>query len=259
MILQDKVVIVTGVGTGLGTEIVATAVRDGAKVMCAARTASTLESVAKQVDPGGANTAICPTDITDPSQCDALVRATALRFGRVDALVQVAALDAVFGGLGEVSPKDWHNTLEVNVIGTTQVVKAAAEEMRKQGNGSIVLIGSQSSELPLVPQIAYAASKGALTTAMKFMAQELGPQGIRINQVVPTWMWGPPLENYVTGQAKERGISIEEAKAEITANMCLKEIPKDDDVAEAVAFFCSDRSRMITGQNLLINAGEWMP
>ena len=122
----------------------------------------------------------------------------------------------------------------------------------------MVLVGSQSSFLPLIPQIAYASSKGALMTAMYFMAKELGPDHIRVNTVVPTWMWGPPVQAYVKWQAKERGVGENEIVSEITSRMPLGEIPADEDVAEAVAFFCSDRSRMITAQSIAVDAGEVM-
>jgi NAD(P)-dependent dehydrogenase (short-subunit alcohol dehydrogenase family) len=131
--------------------------------------------------------------------------------------------------------------------------------MREQGGGAIVLIGSQSSMLRLTPQIAYGSSKGALNTAMYHMAAELGADHIRVNTVIPTWMWGPPVQGYVKMMAKQRGVSEEEIKAEIVAPMAIKEIPADEDVAEAVVFFCSDRSRMVTGQSLLVNCGEVMP
>jgi enoyl-[acyl-carrier-protein] reductase (NADH) len=74
--------------------------------------------------------------------------------------------------------------------------------------------------------------------------------------VVPTWMWGPPVEAYVRWQSKSRNLAPDQVIGEITANMPLGEIPADEDVAEAVAFFCSDRSRMITGESLMVNAGE---
>ena len=91
------------------------------------------------------------------------------------------------------------------------------------------------------------------------MTHELGPDKIRCNMVIPTWMWGPPVEGYVKWQASERKVSEEEIKREITSKMPLGEIPADEDVAEAVVFFCSDRARMITGQTLLVNAGEFLP
>jgi NAD(P)-dependent dehydrogenase (short-subunit alcohol dehydrogenase family) len=144
------------------------------------------------------------------------------------------------------------------VVGTTKVVQAAAPELKARGGGSIVLIGTQSKWLPQLPQLAYASSKGALLSAMYYIAKELGPDKIRVNMVVPTWMWGPPVQMYAKWQASQRNISEQDVVDEITANMPLGEIPADDDVAEAVIFFCSDRARMITGQSLMVNAGEFM-
>jgi NAD(P)-dependent dehydrogenase (short-subunit alcohol dehydrogenase family) len=110
----------------------------------------------------------------------------------------------------------------------------------------------------VVEQLAYASSKGALHAAMFHLAKELGPRRIRVNTVVPTWMWGPPVQMYVQWQVADRGISEEEAVAEITRNMPLGEIPADEDVAESAVFLCSDRARMITGQTLYVNSGEYM-
>jgi NAD(P)-dependent dehydrogenase (short-subunit alcohol dehydrogenase family) len=257
--LEGKTVVVTGVGPGLGGEVAKLAVRDGANVMIAARRADRLEAFAKELDPSGERVAWQATDITDAEQCNALAAAAVERFGRIDALVQVAAYDAVFGSFDEVKPEDWRRTLEVNVIGTTQMARACVPAMREGGGGSIVLIGSQSSMLRLTPQIAYASSKGALNTAMYHMAAELGADHIRVNTVIPTWMWGPPVQAYVKMMAKQRKVSEDEIKAEIVSNMAIPEIPADEDVAEAAIFFCSDRARMITGQSLLVNSGELMP
>jgi len=93
---------------------------------------------------------------------------------------------------------------------------------------------------------------------MYHLVHELGPSKIRVNIVNPTWMWGPPVEGFVKMEAKRRGVDESDVIAEITANMPLGEIPKDDDVANACIFFffCSDYSRMVTGETLLVNAGE---
>jgi NAD(P)-dependent dehydrogenase (short-subunit alcohol dehydrogenase family) len=139
-----------------------------------------------------------------------------------------------------------------------KLARAAAPVMKSSGGGAVVLIGSQAMFSPQTPQAAYGASKGGLLSAMYYIAKELGPSKIRANMVVPTWMWGPPVEAYVAMTAKQRGIEPDEVIAEITANMPLGEIPADGDVAEAVVFLCSDRARMITGQSLLVNAGELM-
>jgi NAD(P)-dependent dehydrogenase (short-subunit alcohol dehydrogenase family) len=259
VILAGKTVVVSGVGPGLGREIAACALRDGANVVLGARTESKLRETAKQLDPGGARVAWRATDIADPGQCAALMQAAAERFGGIDAVVQVAALDTLFGGLAETSADDWRRSLEVNVIGTLNFVAAAVPGLEARGGGAVVLIGSQSMWLaPKLPQLAYASAKGALVSAMNHLVRELGPKKIRVNMVVPTWMWGPPVEAYVQWQARQRGVPAEAIVAEITANMPLGEIPADEDVAEAAIFFCSDRARMITGEKLLVNAGEWL-
>jgi len=257
VILQDKVVVVVGVGPGLGREVARVALRDGARVAIGARSEEKLRKTAAELDPTGERVAWCAADVTDPARCEALLAAAAARFGGVDAVVQVAALDTVMGTLASTPPDDWRRALDVNVVGTVNVVRAALPHLEARGGGSVVLIGSQSMWLPAaLPQIAYASAKGALVSAMLHMAKELGPKKIRVNMVVPTWMWGPPVEGYVRWQAKSRSVTPETVVAEITAGMPLGEIPADEDVAEAVAFFCSDRSRRITGESLMVNSGE---
>ncbi len=257
MIVEGKTIVVTGVGPGLGREVAGCALRDGANVVIGARTAEKLEKISGELDPSGERIAHVPTDITDAGSCQALMQTAADRFGGIDAIVQVAALDTLFGSLQSTSVEDWQASMNTNVIGTLQLVKAAVEPLKKRGGGSIVLIGSQSMwDPPPMPQIAYASAKGALVSAMLHITQELGPEGIRINMVIPTWMWGPPVQGYVKWQSQERGIGEDEIVGEITAKMPLGEIPADEDVAEACIFFCSDRARMITGQTLLVNAGE---
>ncbi len=257
MILDGKTVVVTGVGPGLGGEVAKLVLRDGGNVVLAARTASKLEETAAELAADD-RVAYLATDIGSAEQCAALAQLAVDRFGGVDGVVQVAAYDGFLGNLAATTDDDWAAVLATNVTGSMHVVSSMAAAMGDRG-GSIVLIGSQSSVLPpVVDQIAYASSKGALHSAMFHVAAELGPRKIRVNTVVPTWMWGPPVQMYVQWQVADRGITEDEAIAEITKNMPLGEIPADEDVAEAAIFLCSDRARMITGQTLYVNSGEFM-
>jgi len=258
MILEGKTIVVSGVGPGLGREVARLALRDGANVVLGARRRERLEAAAKELDPSGRRVAVAATDITDAAQCAALVEAAVARFGQLDGVAQVAALDTLFGGLDEASDEQWSASFATNVVGPVHLVRAAAPALARRGGGSIVLIGSQSSLLPQLPQIAYASAKGALHSAMYCMAQELGPKRIRVNSVVPTWMWGPPVQGFVAGEAKRRGVAEQAVVDEIAQRFPLRQIPADEDVAEAVVFLLSDRARMISGQNLLVNAGEYL-
>lgn len=259
MVLEGKTVIVSGVGPGLGGEIALRVLRDGANLVIGARNRDKLDGIAKELDPSGQRVLAHAFDITDEGACRGLVAAAEERFGGVDAMIQVAALDTAFGGIDETTADDWRGVMEVNVIGSVQLTKACVPAMEKRGGGSVVLIGSQSYALPPdFAQLAYASSKGALLSAGLQLANELGPKKIRVNSVIPTWMWGPPVERFIKYQAKERGVEPGVVKAEIEAKFPIGEIPADDDVAEVCVLFCSDRMRMVTGQYLRVDGGEKM-
>lgn len=256
MILQDKTVLISGVGAGLGREVARLALRDGARVVLGARTESVLEAAAKELDPSGERVAFAKADITKAEDCEALTGLALQRFGQVDALVQVAAYENVFGGLQDTDFENWRRAFDTNVLGSLTLIRALAPAMKESGGGSLVLVGSLSMYLPQMPQAGYAASKAALLSTMYYLTDELGPDKIRVNMVVPSWMWGPPVQAYVKFRAKSEGTTEEAVADEIRARIPLGEIVPDEDVAEAAIFLASDRARCITGQTLIVNGGE---
>jgi NAD(P)-dependent dehydrogenase (short-subunit alcohol dehydrogenase family) len=258
MILEGKTVLVTGVGKGLGRECAASARRDGANVVVAARRDEELAAVAAELDPTGRHVVAQATDITDPDSCAALVATAQDRFGSVDALIQVAAYENVWGGLYDLSFNSWRKAFETNVLGALTVIRPVAEAMKVGGGGAVVLIGSQSMFQPALPQGGYAASKGALLSAMYYLVDELGPDNIRVNMVVPSWMWGPNVEMYVTGTATSQGRTEEEVLHDIVGRFPLRRMTEDGEVADVAAFFASDRAKAVTGQYLMVNSGEMM-
>ncbi len=258
MILQDQTVIVIGVGAGLGREIASAALRDGARVVLAARTAEVLEATARELDPSGERVATAVTDVGDGASCEALAGVATERFGSIDALIQVAAYENVFGGLHDTDFENWRKAFDTNVLGALNATRAVAPVMKKSGGGAVVFIGSQSMFKPSMPQAGYAASKGALLSAMYYLADELGADNIRVNMVVPSWMWGPPVQGFVQLRAKNEGRSEEEIVEEIAGGFPLRRMTTDGEVAEVAVFFASDRARAITGQHLMVNSGEMM-
>jgi NAD(P)-dependent dehydrogenase (short-subunit alcohol dehydrogenase family) len=258
-LLQGRTVVVSGVGAGLGRQVAAAVVREGGDAVLGARTEVNLAKTAAALDPDGAHTAYRATDITDEAQCEALAALAVERFGRIDAVVHVAALDSCFGGLQDADFATWQSVIDVNLLGTLRMTRACLPSLRRCG-GSVVFIGTQSSVAApsQVRQAAYAASKGALTSAMYSLARELGPYRIRVNTVLPGWMWGPPVEAYVRFTAHTEGVPEAEVRKRLTDRMALPDLATDGDVADAAVFLASDRARAITGQSLLVNAGELM-
>ncbi|MFF4756269.1 SDR family oxidoreductase [Streptomyces sp. NPDC002514] len=258
-LLAGKTVVVSGVGAGLGHQVAAAVVRDGGNAVLGARTEANLAKSAAEIDPAGGRTAYRATDIGDEGQCEALAGLARERFGRIDALVQVAAWDSYFGGVEDADFATWQSVLDVNLLGTLRMTRACLPALKASG-GSVVFIGTQSAVAApsQVKQAAYAASKGALTSAMYSLARELGPHRIRVNTVLPGWMWGPPVQAYVRFTAETEGVPEAEVLGRLTERMALPELATDGDVADAAVFLASDRARAITGQSLLVNAGELM-
>ncbi|MER7637745.1 SDR family oxidoreductase [Streptomyces sp. NPDC126522] len=259
-LLAGKTVVVSGVGAGLGHQVAAAVVRDGGNAVLGARTEANLAKSAAEIDPDGSHTAYRATDITDEGQCEALVAVARERFGRVDAVIQVAAWDSYFGGVEDADFATWESVVGVNLLGTLKMTRACLPALKEVGGGSVVFIGTQSAVAApsQVRQAAYAASKGALTSAMYSLARELGPYRIRVNTVLPGWMWGPPVEAYVQFTAHTEQVPEAEVLKRLSDRMALPELATDGDVADAAVFLASDRARAITGQSLLVNAGELM-
>ncbi|MFE2373675.1 SDR family oxidoreductase [Streptomyces sp. NPDC059398] len=257
--LAGKTVVVSGVGAGLGHRMAAAVIQDGGNAVLGARTEANLVKCAAEIDPGGTRTAYLSTDIGDESQCDALAALAAERFGGIDAVVHVAAWDSYLGGLQDADFTTWQGVIDVNLLGTLRMTRACLPGLKQRG-GSVVFVGTQSSVAAPseVHQAAYAASKGALTSAMYSLARELGPHRIRVNTVLPGWMWGPPVQAFVRFTSESEGVPEAEVLSRLTGRMALPELATDGDVADTALFLASDRARAITGQSLLVNAGELM-
>jgi NAD(P)-dependent dehydrogenase (short-subunit alcohol dehydrogenase family) len=256
MLLKDKTAIVSGVGPGLGKEIALAFAREGADVALGARTESYLEEVRGEIEALGRRAVHARTDITDQDQCDALVAAAIEAFGHLDVLAHNAFAPDVFQLFEDVDLGAWRQIMDVNLFGSLQLTKAALPAMKEQGSGSIVFVNSMIIRKVLPLQGGYATSKGALMTAAQVLAKELGPHGIRVNSIVPGWMWGPNVQGYFSMMESQTGKSVQEQYDEVASQIALGEIPPDEDCANAAVFFASDLSRVITGQSLDVNGGE---
>ena len=133
------------------------------------------------------------------------------------------------------------------MLGALTVLRPAAKAMKAAGGGGVVFIGSQSMFKPSLPQAGYAATKNALLTTMYYLVDELGPDNIRLNMVVPSWMWGPPVEMFVQGTAAHKKISEDEALRGIVGKFPLRRMAEDGEVADVAAFFVSDLAKAVTG------------
>lgn len=260
-LLDGKVAVVSGVGPGLGQANARALAREGATVVLAARSAEYLEQIRGEIAAAGGNAVCIPTDITDRAQDDALAQQVLDRFGRLDVLVNNAFRMGGFQGFDGADLAKWRKIHDVNVWGSLQLTQAClpalTQTAAEHGDASVVFILSMSQAKIRPDEIDYASSKGALRTAVQGLAFELGPRKVRVNAVAPGWIGGPAVEMYLGWMAQERGVDVSVIREERESEIPLREIPPQDDIANSVVFFASPWSRVITGQTLNVNGGEY--
>ncbi|MFN2425740.1 MAG: SDR family NAD(P)-dependent oxidoreductase, partial [Candidatus Binatia bacterium] len=201
MLLNDRVAIVSGIGPGLGQAIGRALAREGAAVVLAARSEDKLRDLAQEIRDAGGRALAVATDISDGASCRALVEQALDEFGHVDVLVNNAYHPGTYERIDAADLDNWRPPYEINVLGSLRLSQAVIPSMKKRGSGSIVMINSMSMRRMMETFGAYAASKAALNAATQTLALEVGPSGIRVNSVMPGYIWGPPLEAYFESEA----------------------------------------------------------
>ena len=256
LILEDKVVVVAGVGPGLGRSIALQCAKAGADVVLAARTEARLADVAGEVERLGRRTLQVGTDVNSEESARHLVDVTLAEFGRLDALVNNAF---AIPPLGELQTVDFDQTragFETNVLGALRLTRLFVPALEASG-GNVVMINSSVLRHSSLPYGAYKMAKSALLALAQALATELGPKGIRVNSVAPGYIWADTLQNYFAYLAKKRGVEAQVVYDETAANMDLRRLPDPDAIADAVVFMASSMARDITGHCLDVNCGEF--
>ncbi len=262
-ILQNRIAIVTGAGSGLGKSIAVGLVRTGAMVGFmdidekAAKQAS--EKILDELP--NARTMVIKCNVTDEKEVDKAYERVMEKWGGLDILVNAAGV-APAGPLVDMDVNKWHLALEINLTGYFLMAKAAAKIMIKQGmGGSIINLSSKSGLAASKDNTAYNATKAGEIHMARGWALEFGQYGIRVNSVCPgnvfdgSKIWNP---EYIKICAKKHHIKPEEVIPYYIAQTALKLEIKGQDIADSVVFLCSDKARAITGQTIVPDAGQVM-
>ena len=224
--------------------------------MLAARTASRLDEVAKEIAALGRRALPVPTDVSDDEAAQRLAQAARDEYGRVDALVYNALAMPPIKPLGAVPLGALQAAFDANVIPALRLIRLLVPHLA-ESKGSVVIINSMVVRFSEPTMGPYKLAKAAMLAMAQNMATELGPQGIRVNSVAPGHIWGDSLKWYFGYLAKKRGVTSEEIYAETAAGIDLRRLPEPDEIADAAVFLASPLARAITGQCLDVNCGEY--
>ena len=258
-LLENRVAIVTGVGPGLGRDIALALADAGAKVVLAARNAERLDEVKAEIEELGGTALAVPTDITDASQCAALVEATKSEFGGLHTLVNSAFKQPPFLTIENTPESDVREAFEVNFFGHVWLTQAATPLIRESAPGSIVFINTMSTRRIRENFGFYTASKMAMLGMAKALAVELGKDKIRVNSVHPGYIWGPSVKWFFNHRAETEDRTFDDVYEEVASDTALHHLPGSDEIAQSVVFLASEKmSSSITGESIDVNAGQWI-
>jgi NAD(P)-dependent dehydrogenase (short-subunit alcohol dehydrogenase family) len=246
-VLADKVAIVTGASSGIGRATALLFARMGAAVVAGARRGAELESLVKEIEAAGGAAAAIPGDVRDEAYAQTLVQQAVERFGGLDIAFNNAGTLGPMGASTALSAAAWQDTLATNLTSAFYGAKHQIPAMLERGSGSLIFTSTFVGHTVGFPgAAAYAASKAGVVGLTKALAAEFGPQGIRVNAVLPG--------GTDTAMAREMN-STPEAIAWVHGLHALKRIANPEEIARAVLFLASDAASFVTGSALLVDGG----
>jgi NAD(P)-dependent dehydrogenase (short-subunit alcohol dehydrogenase family) len=248
MRLKDKVAIVTGGARGLGKAYVLRLAREGAKVVVADIMDGT-ETV-DEVKGAGGEAMFQKTDVTSEESTQQMAAKVIEQYGRIDILVNNAALfaDLHKKPFWEIPADEWDKVMAVNVKGPFLCSKAVYPQMKKQGRGKIINVGSGTFYKGQPNFLHYVVSKGANVAISRAMAREVGDAGINVNTIAPGYVETDYLKDNPQDPAEVTKIVI--------GSRCLKRRETPEDLTGTVVFLASDDSDFVTGQTILCDGGS---
>ena len=250
--LEGRVAIVTGGGHGIGRAYARRLADEGAKVVIAEIDESAACGVADELTSAGFEAIAVRTDVADPASVAAMAQAAVSRFGRIDVLVNNAAIFATIpmsrAPFDEIAVEEWDRMMSVNLKGAWLAARAVIPQMRKQGYGKIINISSGTALKGSPSRIHYVTSKAGILGFTKTLANEVGEDNICVNCVAP----GSTLSE------ENPDADVVKMRTQATATRALKRVQKPEDLTGAIVFFASSDSDFITGQTLVVDGGSYL-
>jgi len=249
MRLRDQVAIVTGGGSGIGQATALRFAEEGAKVVVVDIDRAAGEETVSRIKKDGGEGLVTHADVSKENDAKQIAEQTKSAFGKIDVLVNNAAV-FIFRGL-DATVEEWQRSLSINILGTALCSKYAVEEMKKQGKGAIVNLGSISAFTAQPEYTAYSATKAAIVQMTRNMALDFATFNIRVNCVCPGAVLTPTLDRY----AAQKGMTMEQVHAAWAPAHLLNRLAEPREIANAILFLASEEASFITGASLMVDGG----
>jgi 2-hydroxycyclohexanecarboxyl-CoA dehydrogenase len=257
--LSNKVVLITGAGSGIGQAIATAFASEGAKIVVNDIAQENCEETVALARQRCSDVLAAPFDVTNLSETRAALARVEQHFGRIDVLVNNAAVLLANTFFVETDPRDCEREIQVSLYGTLHCSRAVLPGMIDRKHGKIVNIVSDAGRLGQEREATYAAAKGGVIAFTKSLAREVGRHGINVNAVSPAATNTPLRRKMMQDLAAKIGEqALLEREEKIRRGYPMRRIGESNDVANAVLYLASDCARHVTGQILGVNGGYAM-
>lgn len=254
---ENRVVVVTGAGSGIGSAMAQSFARDGARVAALDISEQGLQSTVSAIEQAGGSAIGCVTDVTSRESVQRAAQTAVEAFGGVDVWLNCAGYSRIIPLL-DCTEEIWNRTLNINLKGCYLCSQAAVEQMLKRGKGSIINISSESGKRGGAQYAAYCASKFGIIGMTQSIAQEFARQGIRANCVCPGVVQTPMWDHQQADYARKRNIRTEDVMPYFCNKIPMGRLCSFEDLAGIIKFLASDDSAYMTGQALNATGGSTM-
>jgi NAD(P)-dependent dehydrogenase (short-subunit alcohol dehydrogenase family) len=255
MELFGKIALVTGAGGGIGRKIALWFAAEGADLLLVGLNGDELEAAQREVAALGRSGQVEPADVADHAQVRRAVAAGLAKFGRIDILVNNAAILGATAPVAELSAAAWDREIAVNLTGAFHCCREVLPGMIERREGKIVNIASVAGLRPYPLRAPYAVSKAGLIALTRTLAAEVGRYNIQVNAVAPGPVSGRRMERVIAERAKGTGRTPAEIEREYLRALALGRMVTEDDVARTVLFLASAAGDNITGQIFGVDSG----
>jgi NAD(P)-dependent dehydrogenase (short-subunit alcohol dehydrogenase family) len=254
--LEGRVAIVTGASKGIGRVMSERFAREGAKVVCAARSEALVNETAALIRAAGGQAVAMVGDASTEDGARAIVDAGVTAFGGVDTLVNNAGDGGPTKPIQDYTTDDWFYTVNSCLTSAYLCSRFAVPAMIAAGRGAIVNIASMAGRRGLMYRVGYCSAKAGQIGMTYGLALELGPQNITVNAIAPGAVEGDRIDRVIQGQAEVRGVAVDKMRKSFVERSPLRRMSTAADIASLAAFLCSDHARNISGQCIPVTAGE---
>jgi len=255
-LLDDRVAIITGASKGIGRVMSQRFAAEGAKVVCAARTAALVEETASSIAKGGGQAIAVVADVATEDGARRVVERALDAFGAIHILVNNAGDGGPTLPVQDYPLEDWYYTINSCLTSSYLCTRFAVPAMIQAGGGAIINISSVAGRRGLPYRVGYCAAKAGQVGMVYGLALELARYDIRVNAIAPGAVEGERIDRVIAGQAAIRGVPVEEMRRAFVERAPLRRMATPEDIAALAVFLASDLARNVSGQCIAVSAGE---